>query len=308
MALARVNDIDIWHEISRAPGGSASADLLVLTHGFAGPSAGWRSIVDDVKARYDVLTYDVRAHGRTTVPDDGATVNVPQFAADLAGLLDHLGVARAHIAGVSMGGMISAQFACDCPDRVRSLLLCDTTAGNGAGPDEAANEVERYVVEAFSRLAHIAEKYGMAELVRREKRYRHEGDPYVRLSAAPLEEHDANDAQAKLERMTQRGYLLANKALRERPDLTARTPAIAAPTLVSCGVWDRFYPCARRDARLIPGARLVSIEGAAHDTLWYQPESWKRAVLEFLADVEAGRDVAGEITLAPTHVPAAQAS
>jgi len=292
MPTVRVNGIDIWYERSGAAG-----PLLVLTHGFAGPTGGWPPIIDAFKAHFDLLLYDVRAHGRTTVPDDPATVTVPQFATDLAGLLDALGIERAHVGGVSMGGMISAQFACDYPERLRSLLLCDTTAGNGAGPSQAANDVERYIVKAFEQMAHIVEKYGLTGLVEREDAYRVEQDRYARLSEMSLEEQGAKNRRQKLEMMTRAGYLAANRALRERPDLTSRTPAIAAPTLVSCGEWDDFYPCAQREHALLPNSRLVTIHGAAHSTPDFRPKLWQRAVFEFIDDVEAGRDVRGEFVL-----------
>jgi len=293
MPTARVNDIDIWYERSVAPG-----PLLVLTHGFAGPTGGWPPIIEPFKAHFDLLLYDVRAHGNTTVPDDPATVTVPQFAADLAGLLDALGIERAHVGGVSMGGMISAQFACDYPQRLRSLLLCDTTAGNGAGPGDAANAVERRIVGAFEQMAHIVGKYGVAGLVDREDAYRLESDRYARLSEMSLEEQAAKNRRQKLGMMTEAGYLAANRALRERPDLTSRTPAITAPTLVSCGEWDDFYPCAERDHALIPNSRLVTVRRAAHSTPDFRPKLWQRAVFEFIDDVEAGRDVRGESELA----------
>ncbi|HYM15247.1 MAG TPA: alpha/beta hydrolase [Dehalococcoidia bacterium] len=294
MVFARVNGIDIWYE--RSDGVRAT---LVLTHGFAGPTQGWPPIIGEFRRRYDLVLYDVRAHGSTAVPDDAATVSVPQFAADLAGLMTHLGIDRAHIGGVSMGGMISAQFACDFPDRVRSLLLCDTTAGNQAGPDAAANEVERALETTFERLAHIAEHYGMEELVERENRYHHEGDPYARFAAQGIEGLDRANRRNKIDLMTRAGYLQANRALRNRPDLTARTPSLGMPVLISCGEWDAFYACARRDHALIPNSRMVTIRGAAHATPDYQPELWLRAVSDFIDDVEAGRDIRGDCELAP---------
>jgi 3-oxoadipate enol-lactonase len=289
VAIARVNGIDIWYEWS-----DGSGPVLVLTHGFAGPTAGWPPIIDEFRGRFRLLLYDVRAHGKTTVPDDASTVTVPQFAADLAGLLDALGIERAHIGGVSMGGMISAQFGCDFPEKVRSLLLCDTTAGNGAGPSEAANAAERSLAAAFEQMAHVVEKYGMAGLGERENRYRRERDQYAHLQIFTLEEQDERNLRAKTETMTAAGFLAANRALRERPDLTSRTPSIAAPTLVSCGEWDLFYPCAVRDHALIANSRLVTVRGAAHATPDYQPALWFGAVCEFIDDVEAGRDVRGE--------------
>jgi 3-oxoadipate enol-lactonase len=302
MATICVNGIDIWYE--RSGGGGP---LFVLTHGFAGPSCvGWPPVIEEFRSHFDLVLYDARAHGNTTVPDDLATVTVPRFAADIAGLLDALGIERAHIGGVSMGGMISAQFACDHPERVRSLSLCDTTAGNvarrapGEGSSSAeADAAERFLVSAFEQMAYVAEKYGMDGLVERENRYRREGDKYAHLRTLSLEEQDAKNALQKVEHMTAAGYLAADRALRERPDLTSRTPRIVAPTLVSCGEWDAFYPCAVRDHALIPNSRLVTIRGAAHATPDYQPQLWKWAVFEFVADVEAGRDVRGEYVLAP---------
>jgi 3-oxoadipate enol-lactonase len=300
MAVAHINGIDIWHE--RWPGGGTT---MVLTHGFAGPSsAGWPPIIDAFRQRFDLVLYDVRAHGRTTVPEDPATVSVPQFARDLAGLLDALEIERAHIAGVSMGGMISAQFACDFPERTASLLLCDTTAGNAPrrtplpfDSGNPADAAEGTLVEAFELMARIVRERGLEELVRRENRYRHERDQYAHLATLSLPEQDKQNRRQKAEHMTPAGYLAANEALRERPDLTSRTPAITAPTLVSCGEWDLFYPCAVRDHRLIPDSRLVTIRGAAHATPDYQPELWFRACSEFADDVESGRSVRGEFIL-----------
>lgn len=293
MPVAHVNGIDIWYERSGGRG-----PILALTHGFAGPSSiGWPPIIQDFRDHFDLLLYDARAHGNTGIPDDPSTVTVPQFAADLAALLDALAIDRAHIAGVSMGGMISAQFACDYPDRVLSLALCDTTAGNRQGPDSAANEVEVFLVDVFGRLAHIVEKYGLTGLVERENRYRRDGDKYAHLSEMSLDDQDAKNRRQKCDSMTPEGFLAANRALRERPDLTSRTPNITAPTLVSCGEWDDFLPCAIRDHALIPNSRLVTIRGAAHSTPDYRPQLWKQAIFDFITDVEANRTIRGETDL-----------
>ena len=82
-----------------------------------------------------------------------------------------------------MGGMISAQFACDYPERVRSLALCDTTAGNawaGSGGRRRGAAARR---RRSDGLRISSRSTGCAELVERENRYRREGDQYARLSA-----------------------------------------------------------------------------------------------------------------------------
>lgn len=295
MPFARVNDIDMWYEVSEPL--RHDAPMLVLTHGFAGPH--WPPVVAEFKARYRILDYHVRGHGRSSVPDDPEKYSVPQFAADLASLMDALDIERAHIGGVSMGGMISAQFACDYPARLRSVLLCDTTAGNTDGSDAAA-DAERQLREGFVTMARIVEKHGLAELVERENRYRRERDPFAATRGESLDAQD-DENRRKLHDMTAAGYVNVNRALRERPDLTTRTASIAAPTLISCGEWDMFYPCAVRDHRLIASSRLAKIRRAAHATPDYQPQLWKQAVLDFIDDVEAGRDVRGEAEYAPSE-------
>jgi 3-oxoadipate enol-lactonase len=279
MPTARVNDIDIWYERSRGDG-----PTVILHHGFAGPSSfGWPDIVQRLKPSFDLVLYDARAHGKTTVPAP-ETVTMPQFAADMAGIMDALEIPRAHIAGVSMGGMVAAQFACDYPDRVLSLALCDTVAANGGSDDPEATAVEHAVVKAFERMIAIVEKHGLQGLVDRENRHRHEQDKYAHLQSTSLEEQDRRNQATKTQHMTAEGFIASAHALASRPDLSSRTPNIKSPTLVSCGEWDLFWPCARRDARLLPNSRFVTIERAAHDTLWFQPEAWYATITAFLQE------------------------
>jgi pimeloyl-ACP methyl ester carboxylesterase len=286
MPTAHINGIDIWYEFE------GEGPPLVLTHGFAGPNGGWPPVVYELRSRFRLLLYDVRAHGKTTVPDDASTVTMPQFAADLCGLLDHLGLERPHVAGVSMGGMISAQFACDFPDRLQSLWLCDTTAGNQGDP--ATAHIERQMIEVFERTERIVAKHGFAELMQRENRYRREGDPYAAKNKQfTLDEQDQRNLD-RIGRMTDAGFIATNIAVRERPDLTTRTPKIAVPTLISCGEWDMFYPLAQRDHHLIAGSRFATVRGAAHDSAFYTPHLFKRVYLDFIDDLEAGRAIAGE--------------
>jgi len=288
MPVARVNGIDLWYEMTSPPGAS-DAPLLVLTHGFSGPH--WPPVVDEFRARFRLLWYHVRGHGESSAPEDPAAYSLPIFAADLAALLDALAIDRAHVGGVSMGGMISAQFACDYPERLRSVLLCDTICGNGDGAG-AAREVEAQIRVAFTRMADVAERHGLAELIERENRFRREQDPYAATRVETQEEQDAENAR-KLEEMTAHGYVLVARALRDRPDLVPRLPSVGAPALVSCGEWDLFYPCAERDAALLPDARFATVRRAAHSTPMYRPQLWKQAVFDFIDDVEAGRDIRG---------------
>ncbi|HLA18772.1 MAG TPA: alpha/beta hydrolase [Dehalococcoidia bacterium] len=279
----RANGIDIYYELH----GPKNGIPLVMTHGFAGPTDCWRDEPLALSEERPLLLYDVRGHGHTEVPPDLGEYSMPTYAADLAALLEALGIQRAHIGGVSMGGMVAAQFAVDHPQLVESLLLCDTTAGNTTG-DDPAGQWEQRIARGLTMLSYIARESGLEETIRREHEYNREHDP--RWDIKP------NRPEMDYERirmMTLPGYLGAAKAITGRPDLTPRLHEITAPTLVMIGEWDDFLPCALRDHKLIRGSRLVVRKECAHGSCW-RPDTFRRAVSEFLADVEAGRPVAGE--------------
>ncbi|HEU4758374.1 MAG TPA: alpha/beta fold hydrolase [Dehalococcoidia bacterium] len=299
MSTIHANGIDIRYELL----GPRTGTPLVLTHGFAGPLDDWRPEVEPLAQDRPVVLYDVRGHGRTTVPADPAAYSMPSFAADLAALLGGLGIERAHVGGVSMGGMITAQFAVDYPQVCESVVLIDTTCGNAAlrpaaasaeggsasgGGEDAASQWERRLALGIGALAHIARTYGLDETLRREHAWREANDPHWHESP-----YDPAHDFERIKLMTVDGYIGAAQAILSRPDLTARISEIEAPTLIMVGGWDDFLPCARRDHALIPGSRLVVRRRCGHGTLW-RHETFLQEVRTFLADVEAERPVAGE--------------
>jgi pimeloyl-ACP methyl ester carboxylesterase len=290
MPTVRANGIDIWYERL----GPAEGTPLVLTHGFAGPSAQWRPEVLPLAEKRPLVLYDVRGHHRTTVPNDPEEYSLPTFAADLAALLKAIGIERAHIGGVSMGGMVSAQFAVDYPEMCASVLLCDTTCGNGAmlpiPPEEpdAAAQWEMRLVTGITLLKEAVRQYGLEATLLREWEWKKANDPHLEESPYSIE-----DDLERIKLMTTEGHIGAAAAIASRPDLTDRIPKITAPTLVMIGEWDDFLPCALRDHELIPGSRLVVRKNCAHGSRW-RLETFLSEIAEFLDDVEAGRPVAGE--------------
>ena len=278
----RANGIDIYYERH----GPAQGVPLVMTHGFAGPTDSWRDEPRALSEERPLLLYDVRGHGRTEVPQGPEEYSIPTFAADLAALLEALGIQRAHIGGVSMGGLIAAQFAVDYPQMVESLMLCDTTAGNTSG-DDPAGKWEQRLVRGLTILAYIARQDGLEETIRRQHEFDRENDPHWDIKPVPPEMD-----YERIRMMTVPGYVSTAMAIAERPNLTPRLAEITAPTLVMIGEWDDFLPCALRDHALIRGSRLVVRKECAHGSCW-RPDTFRRAISDFLADVEAGRPVAG---------------
>jgi 3-oxoadipate enol-lactonase len=286
MPTVRANGIDIWYEIE------GTGPVIALNHGWLGPTAGWPAGVFDLRNHGRLLVYDVRGQGRTSIPEDLSTVSMPQYAADLRALLDALEIEQAHIVGVSQGGLIASQFAVDHPERTRSLVISDSSAGNGAdeGPGGAW---ERRMDAGLKIMEGLAEEIGLAELIERRMAYDRENDPHYFEFPEPLDVREGRD-RTNYTNMTVPGYVASARAIRTRPDLGARIRELHMPVLVMAGEWDDFFPCAERDHRLIEGSRFVRVLRSGHSTDRWRPDVWAPTVAQFIADVEAGREVAGE--------------
>jgi len=296
MPTVHANGIDIFYEIlgaTLAQRPDSERPPLVLTHGFAGPSAHWKPEILPLAENRTLILYDVRGHGQTTVPANPEAYSLPTFAADLAALLKAIGIERAHAGGVSMGGMITAQFAVDYPQMCASVLLCDSTGGNAAAGGAERNEGlaaewERRLVTGMGLLGESVRAVGLEATIRREQVWKEANDPHLAESPYSFE----GDLE-RIKLMTPEGYIGAAQAIAARPDLTSRIPQIARPTLVMIGEWDDFLPCALRDHDLIPNSRLVLRKRCAHGSRW-RAETFIAEIESFLDDVEAGRGIAEE--------------
>ncbi len=289
MPTVRAGGIDIWYDIQ------GTGPVIALNHGWRGPTADWPAKVLELRDHARLLLYDVRGHGKTSAPDDLEAYSMPQYAADLRALLDALDIQQAHIAGVSQGGMIAAQFAVDYPERTRSLVISDSTAGNGVdeGPGGAW---ERELQRGLEIMEGLAQGDGLAALAERRIAYDRENDPRYFEFPEPLDTREARD-RASYTNMSLAAFIGTARAIRNRPDLTARIRGLQMPVLIMAGERDDFFPCAERDHRLIEGSRFVRVRRSAHSIDRWRPDVWAPAIAQFIADVEAGRDVAGELDL-----------
>ena len=239
----------------------AAAVLLVM--GLAFPAAMWFRLVPALAARHRVLTVDNRGAGHTG--DVPGPYTVPTMAADCAAVLDAAGVDRAHVVGLSMGGLIAQELVHQAPGRLRSLCLMATHPGVAHAVFDAealallGSRGEQTVQEA----AETAVPFNYAPGTSRE---RIEQDWAVRfpLAASPA------------------GYLaqLTGSAAWDGYD---RLPQIAVPTLVVHGEVDRLVPPAngQRLADRIPGAELVLVPDANHVLMTDQPDRVANLLLDW---------------------------
>ena len=239
---------------------------LVLIHSLGADLRLWDEVVDAFAARYRVLRYDVRGHGRTAAPY--GEVSIDRMRDDLRVLLDELGIERAHVVGLSMGGMIAQAFAAAYPERLAALVLADT-----------ASEFDATIRTAWHERSATARREGMAPLV--EPTVARWFPEAFRRSSAPV----LDRMRATLAAMDPRHYAAAGEAL-ARLDLTARLGAIRARTLVGVGIVDEAIP-PRFSALIrdrIAGAQLRTWPAVGHCPPLQIPAAFAADVLAFLGD------------------------
>src|SRR2546429_7073469 len=118
---------------------------LVFVHEFAGDARSWHPQVRHFARRYRTIAFNARGYPPSDVPEDPGAYSQQQAADDIKGVLDALGIAKAHVCGLSMGGLATLHFGLCYPDRARSLVV----AGAGYGSDDP--EGNRKDVEQVAR-------------------------------------------------------------------------------------------------------------------------------------------------------------
>jgi 3-oxoadipate enol-lactonase len=277
MSTATVGSLDVYYEEH------GSGDPLLLIMGLAADSTAWMFQVPDFAQHYRTIVFDNRGVGRTSKPAGPYTIH--EMADDAAGLLDVLDVRRAHVVGVSMGGMIAQELALRHPARVRSLVLACTYPE----PDAEIERNRRFSLEQFGGTV-TAEGEMQVDL----KAINPMDFLQHLLPAVFNQEFIAKELPKLIQVFSgalQYGFsmeaILGQVAAVMNHKATERLHQIAVPTLVITGDADRLIPPANSDilAKHIPGANLVRIAGGSHGFNFETPEVFNRAVLEFLASV-----------------------
>ena len=250
---------------------------VVLLHAFPLTGELWRPQLEGLSAQMRVIAPDLAGFGGSTAPDEPGAYSVDGWARDVAALLDELGIGRAIVGGLSMGGYAAMAFARLFPERVQALILADTRAEADAPAVKEKRTVQaRMAIEG--RKGELIEQLLpplLAEATRRER-----PDLVARV-------------RAWMESVPAAGYAGALHAMRERPDATPALAALAVPSLLLCGAEDALTPPEpmRGMQARIPGAKLAVIPGAGHLSSLEAPAAFGREVAGFVAAVAALGDV-----------------
>jgi len=273
MAMAAVGGVKLYYEeVGRGT-------PLVFVHEFAGDAQSWQAQMRFFGRRYRAIAYNARGYPPSDVPEDPEAYSQQRAADDIKGVLDHLGIAKAHVCGLSMGGYATLHFGLSYPDRALSLVV----AGAGYGSDDP----ERHRRDSESVIRRF-ETEGMAAT----------GEDYSRgptrvqyLEKDPAGWQDFHDrlcaGSAKGHALTMRGVQMRRPTIYSLADRMAK---LEVPTLIVTG--DEDEPCLEPGIfmkRTIPSSGLVVIPKSGHTINLEEPDLFNRVVLDFVTAVDAGR-------------------
>ena len=261
MPQAPIRDIVTYYEEA------GSGDPLVLIMGLGGDMQAWALQVPELAKHFRVIAFDNRGAGRTSAPDKPYTI--AGMAEDVAALMDHLAIPKAHILGFSMGGYIAQELALKYPDRVNKLILLATAPaidGYGRNVVRSWIDVRRSNLSREQIVRYNAPWLYSPELLDDEERF----ERAIRNSL--------NNPWAQVDHAFIRQ---ANAVLAF--DAASRLTNLKHETLVVYGVDDILVPPrnSKKLAELIPNAKLLELPGGHVGAIEYAPQ-YNEAFIEFL--------------------------
>ncbi len=239
------------------------AEPLLLHHSAGGNLHRWRGWTPTLARRRPALRFDMRGHGGTPPPSDMKFL-LPELAADIARVMDGIGLDKAHLVGASAGGIVGLRFAHDFPDRLHSLTLVASTprlAQMGASMDAGA---WRRILEREGTRAWL--------LADTEKRF------------APGADRNLVGWYADEGAKTPAPVVMALQDCLLAEDLTPMLPDIAAPTLILAASQDEITPLDAQRAMVgqMPNATLEVFEGVGHNMKVEIPDILAARTLRFI--------------------------
>jgi 3-oxoadipate enol-lactonase len=253
------------YSIGFAEAGGGDATPIVFLHGVGSDKSVWRPQLDHFKDQRRTVAFDYPGYGDSDPAPEGITRD--DYAAAILSAMSELGVERAHVCGLSLGGVVAiAMYAAEA-DRCASLILADTFAKHPDG--EAILERSKAALETGT-LRFMAES---------------RVDVLLAQPAVPIIRREVVDTMAGI---NPEAYLTGAKAV-WLADQGERAGDIRVPTLVLCGAEDKITPpsLSRELTHLIPGARYEEIERAGHITNFEKPDVFNTLVGAFIRGVDS---------------------
>jgi 3-oxoadipate enol-lactonase len=243
--------------------GGGDATPIVFLHGVGSDKSVWRPQLEHFAKERRAIAFDYPGYGESDPAPEDTTRD--DYAAAILSAMSELGVGRAHVCGLSLGGVVAIAIHAAAPDRCASLTLADAFASH---PDGAA--IYQRSLAASDNLRVLAESRVDV------------------LLAQPADSPVRSEVIETMARIDPAGYRIGAEAV-WLADQRERAAAIRVPTLVLCGAEDRVTPAALSMAlmRLIPGALYEPIERAGHLTNLERPDAFNTLVGAFIRGVDS---------------------
>ena len=260
MAFAKVNSQEIFYTDS-----GGSGPIVILAHGFLMDQTMFDAQVAALSPEFRVITWDERGFGQTKW--DGKDFNYWDSAGDCLGLMDHLGIKKCVIGGMSQGGFLTMRAALKAPERVTALVLIDTAADND-GPETLAGY--RMMVDTWIEHGPVPDLTAVIANI---------------IIAEP---NESKKTIAKWQNFTTEAIKATANCLLNRDDITDRLGEIKCPAIILHGTADTAISMERAEELrkgLVGAGKIVAIEGAAHASNLTHANLLNPPLIEFLRRV-----------------------
>ena len=276
MSQARTDEaVNLYYEEA------GSGTPIVFVHEFGGNYRSWEPQMRYFSRRYRAIAFAARGYPPSDVPPDTEAYSQLRAAQDIAAVMDAVGIDRAHIVGLSMGGFATLHFGLESPERALSLVV----AGAGYGAEKQHEEYFRSVSLEVARQFEIQGSESFAKtyaLGASRVQFQNKDPRGWREFARMLGEHSAVGAAN-----TMRGVQARRPSIY---DLEERLKQMRVPTLVMVG--DEDDHCLQPGIFLkktLPASGLLVLPKTGHTLNLEEPDIFNRFVADFLAQVEAGQ-------------------
>ena len=254
---------------------------ILFIHEFAGDHRSWEPQVRFFSRRYRCVTYSARGYAPSDVPDALEAYTQAQAVADAVAVLDHAGIDRAHVVGLSMGGFCTLHLGLRHPDRALSLVVAGCGYGSQPERQEAFRSESTVIAESFREQGaeEVAKRYSLGPA---RVQFQNKDPRGWQEFARQLGEHDSTGAE-----LTMLGVQARRPSLYE---MTAELEQMTTPLLLITG--DEDEGCLEPDLmlkRTIASSALLVLPRTGHTCNLEDPAAFNRAVADFIATVDAGR-------------------
>lgn len=265
MPFQLINGVSLHYE--EAGNGGA----IVLLHGYTGSTKDWACQVPLLAPAYRVIALDHRGHGMSSGPHEEEGYSIPISSADVYELVRLLGIDRCCLVGHSMGGYVALQCALDHPDRVRALVLVDTSSD--------ASRVAPGYHELRAKLDNLAREEGIEAAFEYDATH----NP-LRVERFRRHPEWREVARRKALGTSVDGYIYVARSFEKWKPVTDRLGEIRVPALIFRGEEDVPFAAAGETLRdAIAGSELVIVPGAGHFPHEEAPGIFNERLMSFLA-------------------------